>query len=82
MYGGEEISVRILVGKPEGKGPLRRPGRKWFIILKCIFTKWDGGMDWIDLAQNRDGWRGSCECSNEPSCSIRCREILGQLRTC
>jgi hypothetical protein len=27
------------------------------IILKWIFRKWDGGMDWIDLAQDRDGWR-------------------------
>jgi hypothetical protein len=24
------------------------------IILKCIFRKWDGNMDWIDLAQDRD----------------------------
>jgi hypothetical protein len=24
------------------------------IILKCFFKKWDGGMDWIDLAQDRD----------------------------
>jgi len=27
------------------------------IKLKWIFRKWDGGMDWIDLAQNRDRWR-------------------------
>jgi hypothetical protein len=27
------------------------------IILKCIFKKWDGGMDWTELAQDRDGWR-------------------------
>jgi hypothetical protein len=26
-------------------------------IIKWIFWKWDGGMDWIHLAQNRDGWR-------------------------
>jgi hypothetical protein len=27
------------------------------IILKCIFKKWDGGgMDWIDMAQDRDRW--------------------------
>jgi hypothetical protein len=27
------------------------------IILKCIFNKTDRGMDWIDLAQDRDRWR-------------------------
>jgi hypothetical protein len=27
------------------------------IILKWILEKWDGGMDWIDLAQDRDRWR-------------------------
>jgi hypothetical protein len=27
------------------------------IILRWIFRKWDGGMDWIDLAQDRDRWR-------------------------
>ena len=27
------------------------------IILKLIFKKWDGGTDWIDLAQDRDRWR-------------------------
>jgi hypothetical protein len=26
-------------------------------ILKLVFSKWDGGMDWIDLAQDRDRWR-------------------------
>jgi hypothetical protein len=26
------------------------------IILKWIFKKWDGGMDWIDMAQDRDRW--------------------------
>jgi hypothetical protein len=27
------------------------------IILKFIYKKWDGGMDWIDMAQDRDRWR-------------------------
>jgi hypothetical protein len=26
------------------------------IILKWIFEKWDGGTDWIDLAQDVDRW--------------------------
>jgi hypothetical protein len=35
-------------------GKLRKDGE---IILRWIFRKWDGGMDWIDLAQDRDSWR-------------------------
>jgi hypothetical protein len=22
-----------------------------------VFKRWDGGMDWTELAQDRDGWR-------------------------
>jgi hypothetical protein len=29
------------------------------IILRCIYRNWDGGMDWIDLAQDKDRW-GIC----------------------
>ena len=36
---------------------LEDPGVDGRIILEFIFRKWDGGMDWIDLAQNMDGWR-------------------------
>jgi len=35
---------------------LEDPGVHRRIILKWIFSKWDGGMDWIDLAQNREKW--------------------------
>jgi hypothetical protein len=31
-------------------------GYEFWIILKWILKKWDGGMDWIELAQNRDRW--------------------------
>jgi len=35
------------------------------------------GVDWIELAQNRDRWRaGTCECGNEPSGSVKCGEFL------
>jgi hypothetical protein len=33
------------------------PGVDGRIILKWTFKKWDGGMDWIELAQDRDRWR-------------------------
>jgi hypothetical protein len=33
------------------------PGVDGRIILNWIFNKWDGGMDWIELAQDRDRWR-------------------------
>jgi hypothetical protein len=45
----------ILVGKREGKRPLGRPRRRWEDNIKIDIRKlgW-GGMDWIDLAQDRD----------------------------
>jgi hypothetical protein len=48
QLGEKRIAYRILVGKPEGKRPLGRPRRKWVR---------SDGMDWIDLAQDRDQWR-------------------------
>ena len=33
------------------------PGVDGRIILKLIFKKWDGGMDWIDLAHDIDRWQ-------------------------
>jgi hypothetical protein len=46
---------RILVGRPEGKNHLEDPGVDGRIV-KCIFRKWDGGLDWMDMAQDRDRW--------------------------
>ena len=33
------------------------PGIDGWIILRWIFRKWDGGVDWIELAKDRDRWR-------------------------
>jgi hypothetical protein len=41
---------RVLVGKPEGKRPLGRPGVDGRIVLRWIFRKWDVGV-WTGL-----GW--------------------------
>jgi hypothetical protein len=53
--GEKRNAYRILVGKPEGKRPLGRPRRRWVDNIKIDLREigWDG-MDWIDLAQNRD----------------------------
>jgi len=48
---------RVLVGKPEGKGPLGRPTRRWEDNIKMDLQEVGcGGMDWIELAQERDRW--------------------------
>ena len=52
-YGGEERVYRVLVGKPEGKRPLGRPRCRWEDNIKMEVGC--GGMDWIELAQDREG---------------------------
>ena len=48
----------MLVGKPEGKRPLGRPRRSWEETIKMDLQEVGfGGMDWIELAQDRDRWR-------------------------
>ena len=55
---GERRGVcRVLVGKPEGKRPLGRPRRRWENNIKMDLQEVGcGGMDWIELAQDRDRW--------------------------
>jgi hypothetical protein len=60
------VARRLLVGKPEGRRPLGRPRRRWVDKIKIDLREigWDG-MDWIDLAQDRDQWS-----------SLKCWEVL------
>jgi hypothetical protein len=59
-------AYRILVGKPAGKRPLGRLRSRWVDNIKMDLREigWSG-MDWIDLAQDRDQWS-----------SIKCWEVL------
>jgi hypothetical protein len=56
---GEEKWVhRVLVRKPEGKRPMGRPRRRWEDHIKMDLQELGGGRgDWMELAQDRDGWR-------------------------
>jgi hypothetical protein len=56
--GEKRNAHRILVGIQEGKRPQGRPRRRWVDNIKMDLRDigWYG-MDWIDLAQNRNQWR-------------------------
>jgi hypothetical protein len=56
---GESGGVyRVLVGKREGKRRLGRPRNRWAYNSRMDLQEVGcGGMDWIDLAQDRDRWR-------------------------
>jgi hypothetical protein len=67
MYG-------VLVGKPEGKKPLGRSNGRWEDNIKMDLQEAGcGGMDWIELARDRNRWRALV---NAPSGSIKCGEFL------
>jgi hypothetical protein len=70
IYFGSQVSIgcmgerrgayRALVGKPEGTRPLGRPRHRLEDNIKMDLqvVGWGGGgMDWINLAQDRDRWR-------------------------
>jgi len=56
--GDKRGACRVLVGRPEGKRPLGSPRHGWEDNIKVYLQEvgW-GGMDLIDLAQDRDRWR-------------------------
>jgi hypothetical protein len=46
------------------------------IILLLIFRKWDGGMEWIYLAQDRDRWQAVANAVMNLQFFIKCGEFL------
>jgi len=52
------LVVRVLVRKPERRRPLERPRSRWVDNIRMDLQEVECGyMDWIGLAQDRDGWR-------------------------
>jgi hypothetical protein len=56
--GEKRIAYRVLVRKPDGNRPLGGPRCRWVDNTKIDLREieWDG-MEWIDLAKDRDQWR-------------------------
>jgi hypothetical protein len=56
--GDSRDAYRVLVGRPEGRRPLGRLMHRWEDNIKKDFqeVEWGAGMDWIDLAQDREKW--------------------------
>jgi hypothetical protein len=47
-------AYRVLVGKLKGRRPLKTPRRRWQYNIKMCLKEVGEGMDWFDLAQERD----------------------------
>jgi hypothetical protein len=56
-YGERSGVYRVVVGKPEGKRPLGRPRCRWEDNIKMDLQEEGWGMNWNDLAQDKDSWR-------------------------
>jgi hypothetical protein len=54
---GREVHTRFWWGYLRERAHLEDPGVDGRVILRRIFRKWNGGMDWIDLVRYRDRWR-------------------------
>jgi hypothetical protein len=55
--GDRRVAYRAWAGRGRKGGQLEVLGLAETIILKWIFKMWDGGMDWMDMTQDRGRWR-------------------------
>jgi hypothetical protein len=74
--GEKRFAYRILVGRPEGRRPLGKLRRRWKDNIKMYLQDVGWGMDWIELAQDRDRWRTLVNAVMNPWGSIKCGEFL------
>jgi len=55
LWEREDRLCRVSVGKAEGKRPFGKPGRRWEDNIRMGLQEvGGGGIDWIELAQDRD----------------------------
>jgi hypothetical protein len=79
--GEKRNAYRVLVGKPGGKRPLRRPRRRWVDNIKIDLREigWDV-VDWVDLAQDIDRWGALVNTVMNLRGSTKCWEVLEWLQ--
>jgi hypothetical protein len=53
--GKKRGAYRIVMVRPDGRRPLGRPRRRWEDNIKMGVQEVVGGMDWVELAQDRTG---------------------------
>jgi hypothetical protein len=75
--GEKRNAYRLLVGKPEGKRPLRRPRRKWVDNIRMDLGElgW-GTVDWTGLAKDRNRWRALVNSILNLRGSMKCWETI------
>jgi len=75
-YEGEERYVQGFGGETWKRDHLEDPGVDGRVILNGFSGSGMGGVDWIDLTQDREKVAGCCECGNEPSGCIKSGKFL------